>query len=137
MNTIDRHIAGHDLSCQDRPRQDLRVWLTEMEAAGEIQHVRGADREREIGAIVDLYQRKIGNPAVLFDEIPCYPKGYRILANILTSIRRINLTMGHPAEGTEIDLVRRWREFMKAARTIPPVTVTSGALLANVKTGDD
>jgi 4-hydroxy-3-polyprenylbenzoate decarboxylase len=73
---------------------------------------------------------------VLFDEIPGYPKGYRVLANILTSIRRINLTMGNPADGTEIDLVRRWREFMKAAKTIPPVTVTGGALVANVKTDD-
>src|SRR5215831_18683450 len=99
MNTIDRHVAGRDTS-----RQDLRVWLAEMEAAGEIQHVRGADREREIGGIVDIYQRRIGNPAVLFDEIPGYPKGYRILANILTSIRRINMTMGNPADGTEIDL---------------------------------
>src|SRR5215470_19719775 len=123
MNTIDPRLAGRNPSDRSR-RQDLRVWLAEMEAAGEIQHVRGADREREIGAIVDIYQRRIGNPAVLFDEIPGYPKGYRVLANILTSIRRINLTMGHPAEGTEIDLVRRWREFMKAAKTIPPVTVT-------------
>src|SRR5262245_37536860 len=119
-STIDRRGAGRVVPAQSR-RQDLRAWLAEMEAAGEIQHVRGADREREIGAIVDIYQRKIGNPAVLFDEIPGYPAGHRVLANILTSIRRINLTMGNPAAGTEIDLVRRWREFMKAARTIPPV----------------
>src|SRR5258708_307671 len=41
-------------------RQDLRFWLAQMEAAGEIKHIRGADREREIGGIVDIYQRKIG-----------------------------------------------------------------------------
>src|SRR6516162_2473851 len=122
MNTLDRQIAPSDTPAGSR-RQDLRAWLAEMEAAGEIRHVRGADREREIGGIVDIFQRRIGNPAVLFDEIPGYAKGYRVLANILTSIRRINLTMGNPAEGTEIDLVRRWREFMKVARTIPPVTV--------------
>jgi 4-hydroxy-3-polyprenylbenzoate decarboxylase len=132
MNAVNRQVA-HDAAS----RQDLRVWLAEMEAAGEIRHVCGADREREIGGIVDIFQRRIGNPAVLFDEIPGYPRGYRVLANILTSIRRINLTMGNPADSTEIDLVRRWREFMKAARTIPPVTVTVGALLANVRTGDD
>ena len=49
---------------------------------------------REIGGIVDLYMRKMGNPAVLFDDIPGYPRGHRILANILTSVRRINLTLG-------------------------------------------
>ena len=108
-----------------------------MEAAGEVTHISGAEREREIGGIVDIYQRKIGNPPVLFDDIPGYPKGHRILANILTSIRRINLTMGHPADGTEIELVRHWRNYMKEAKTIPPVEVASGALLENVKTGDD
>ena len=43
-------------------KQDLRVWLAEMEAAGEVTHISGAEREREIGGIVDIYQRKIGNP---------------------------------------------------------------------------
>ena len=108
-----------------------------MEAAGEVTHISGAEREREIGGIVDIYQRKIGNPLVLFDDIPGYPKGHRILANLLTSIRRINMTMGNPADGTEIELVRHWRKYMKEAKTIPPVEVASGALLENVKTGDD
>ena len=117
-------------------KQDLRSWLSEMDAAGEIRHIKGANREREIGGIVDIYQRKIGNPAVLFDDIPGYPKGYRVLANLLTSIRRINLTLGNPGGGTEIELVQHWRRYMKEAKTIPPVEVTSGALLENVFTGD-
>src|SRR5262249_41291920 len=33
--------------------------------------------------------------------------------------------------------VRYWRKYMKDAKTIPPVTVANGALLENVKTGDD
>ena len=66
------------------PKQDLRAWLAQMEAAGEVMHISGAEREREIGGIVDIYQRKIGNPLVLFDDIPGYPKGHRILANLLT-----------------------------------------------------
>ena len=75
-------------------KQDLRVWLAEMEAAGEVPHITGAEREEEIGGIVDIYQRKTGNPAVLFDDIPGYPKGLRILANILTSVRRITTDAG-------------------------------------------
>src|ERR1700749_890317 len=119
------------------PKQDLRAWLAQMEAAGEGTHISGAEREREIGGIVDIYQRKIGNPLVLFEDIPVYPKGPRILANLLTSIRRINMTMGNPSEGTEIELVRHWRKYMKDAKMIAPVEVASGALLENVKTGDD
>ena len=63
-----------------------------------MQDINGAEREREIGGIVDIYQRKIGNPAVLFDDIPGYPNGHRILANILTSMRRINMTLGCPID---------------------------------------
>src|SRR5215831_5980025 len=134
MNTF---VDARATEVANSSRQDLRVWLAEMEAAGEVKHVHGADREKEIGGIVDIYQRRIGNLLVLFDDIPGYPKGYRILANLLTSIRRINMTMGNPADGTEIELVRHWRKYMKEAKTIPPVEVASGALLENVKTGDD
>ena len=88
-----------------KPKQDLRAWIEALRAADELQEVFGAEREEEIGGIVDFYMRKIGNPAVLFDDVPGYPNGHRILANILTSIRRINLTLGLPADGSEIELV--------------------------------
>ena len=135
MNTnVDPRTAR---TVSNAPKQDLRAWLAQMEAAGEVTRISGAEREREIGGIVDIYQRKTGNPAVLFDDIPGYPKGHRILANILTSIRRIHLTLGNDGNGSELDLVRHWRKYMKEARTIPPVTVPTGGLLDNVKTGDD
>ena len=118
-------------------KQDLRVWLAQMEAAGEVNHVSGANREEEIGGIVDFHQRRIGNPAVLFDDIPGYPRGHRVFANILTSVRRINLTLGNPADASEMDLVRWWRRYMKEAKSISPVTVSTGALLENVKEGGD
>ncbi len=54
-------------------RQDLRSWIAQLRAAGELQDIKGAEREKEIGGIVDIYQRKIGNKAVLFDDIPGYP----------------------------------------------------------------
>src|SRR5215468_2173799 len=92
---------------------DLRAWLAQMQAAGEVQAVSGAEREREIGGIVDIYQRKMGNPAVLFDDIPGYPHGHRVVANILTSVRRINLTVGVPMDGSAIELVSYWRKYMK------------------------
>ena len=65
-----------------KERQDLRAWIARLRAAGELQDIKGAEREREIGGIVDIYQRKIGNKAVLFDDIPGHPRGHRILANI-------------------------------------------------------
>ena len=121
----------------NRPKQDLRAWIDALRAAGELQEISGAERETEIGGIVDLYMRKMGNRAVLFDDIPGYPRGHRILANILTSVRRINLTLGMPIDGSPIELVSYWRKYMKEAKSIAPVTVKSGPLLENVSTGKD
>ena len=71
MNTnVDPRAAA---AKSNAPKQDLRAWLAQMGRPARSAH-RGADREREIGGIVDIYQRKIGNPLVLFDEIPGYPK---------------------------------------------------------------
>ncbi|MGE0748193.1 MAG: UbiD family decarboxylase [Rhodospirillales bacterium] len=119
----------------DKPKQDLRAWVAQLEANGEVTKVAGAEREVEIGAIVDLHQRKMGNPAVLFDEVPGYPKGYRVLANLLTSTRRINLTLGLDVDSPEMALVDYWRKYMKAAPSIAPRVVNGGAVLDNVMTG--
>ena len=116
---------------------DLRDWLAQMEAAGERQKVSGADRKEEIGGIVDIYQRETNRPALLFDEIPGYPRGYRVAANILTGVKRIALTLGMPAESNEIDLVNYWRKYLTEAKVIPPVTVKTGPVLENVTSGKE
>src|ERR1700732_1641817 len=113
-------------------RQDLRAWIAQLRDAGELQDIAGAEREKEIGGIVDIYQRRIGNKAVLFDDVPGFTRGYRILANILTSIRRINITLGLDPDASAIDLVHYWRRYMKEARAIPPATVKTGPVMDNV-----
>src|SRR6202166_2461502 len=106
-----------------KDRQDLRAWIAQLRAAGELQDISGAEREKEIGGIVDIYQRRIGNKAVLFDDVPGHPRGHRILANILTSIPRINITLGLDPEASAVELVHYWRRYMKEAKAIPPATV--------------
>jgi 4-hydroxy-3-polyprenylbenzoate decarboxylase len=115
---------------------DLRTWLAEMQAHGEVQDVSGAEREEEIGGIVDIYQRKMGQKALLFDDVPGFPRGHRVLANVLTSVKRIALTLGLPAETTEVDLVRYWRDYFRAGKSVAPRAVNTGAVLENVSTGD-
>ena len=127
MNFQDRQARG----------QDLRSWIGQMQAEGELITIKGADREREIGGIVDIAMRKMGRPAVLFEDIPGYPSGYRVVSNLLTSVRRIALTLGLPKDTTEVDLVRFWRDYLKHAPTKPPMEVNAGALLENSFSGDD
>src|SRR5262249_43884651 len=119
------------------PKQDLRAWLAALKAAGEVTEVNGAERQEEIGGIVDIFQRTQRSRAVLFARARGDPAGQRVLATILTSVRRINLTLGLPLEGSEIDLVQFWRRYMKDAKAIPPRTVSSGPLLDNVASGAD
>src|SRR5260370_8271388 len=108
------------------PKQDLRTWLGQIDAAGELQVIKGADREEEIGGIVDFYQRQTGNQAVLFDDVPGYASGHRVLANILTSVRRIKLTLGLPLDASDMALGNYWRKYMKEGKTLPPLTVPTG-----------
>src|ERR1700693_4929295 len=135
LNMIERSVEMR--GAMRNAKQDLRSWLALMQDAGELVTVRGAEREEEVGGIVDIYQRPIGAAAVMFEDIPGFPSRYRVVANILTSVRRINLTLGLPPDASEMELVRYWRNYMKSPQTIPPVTVEDGALLENVATGSD
>lgn len=115
--------------------KDLRDWLSAVEAAGALKIIKGAEPREEIGGIVDIFMRKMGSPAVLFDEIPGYPKGSRVLANILTSVPRINIALGLPPESSDMDLVQWWRKYMREAPSIPPKEVNGGPLLENFMEG--
>ena len=117
--------------------KDLRDWVDELDAAGQLETVTGADREEEIGGIVDIAMRKMTNPAVMFDDVPGYPKGHRVLANILTSVPRINLALGLPIDTPEVALVNRWRDYMRDQPVHTPVEVNGGPLNENVFEGDD
>jgi UbiD family decarboxylase len=116
---------------------DLRDWLAQMDAAGELQKVSGANREEEIGGIVDIYQRQTNRPALLFDAIPGYPKSYRVVANLLTGVKRIALTFGMPAESTEMDLVHFWKKYLEESKAIAPTVVKTGPILENVLAGGE
>ena len=67
---------------------------------GRVGRVVGAHWDAEMGAITQILTEKSGGtaPAILFDNVPGYPKGFRTLYGQLSSIRRIALTLGLPLE---------------------------------------
>src|SRR5215467_1353322 len=115
------------------PVQDLPDWIALMESAGELRKVHGADSDVELGVIVDQFQRRMELPALLFDEIKGYPKGFRVLANTFTSTRRIALTLGPPIESTKMELVPERRKYAKDYPKIPPRWVSDGPLNENIR----
>ena len=46
---------------------------------GELKRVQGANSEEDIGAITEMLDHTEGSPCVLFDEIPNFEQGYRVL----------------------------------------------------------
>ncbi|MFC2070164.1 UbiD family decarboxylase, partial [Chloroflexota bacterium] len=66
---------------------DLREFIAAVDNLGELKRVEGAHWDLEIGAITELVAERKG-PALLFDQIPGYPAGYRILTHPFASTKR-------------------------------------------------
>ena len=62
----------------------------------ELEKVDGAHWDKEMGAVVEvLYRERVEkSKAVLFDNIPGYPQGYRCLYGMLASPYRLALAVG-------------------------------------------
>src|ERR1043165_5944000 len=81
--------------------RDLREWLQLVETLGELKHVRGANSEEDIGAVTEMLDHAEESPCVLFDEIPNFKAGYRVLVNGMGSRKRQAVTLGlDPAEAS-------------------------------------
>ena len=78
--------------------KDLRGWLDEVDKMGELKHITGAHWDKEIGAISELMAERSNNPALLFDKIPGYPAGYRVLSNAFQTRARTASVLGVPKE---------------------------------------
>jgi UbiD family decarboxylase len=110
----------------------LREWIDAVDAIGELSRVSGADAATEIGGLVDLSQERMGNPAILFDQIPGYPAGHRLVANVLTSYPRLALTLGLPPDSGPGALVAAWRGQLKDLPPRPARLVEGGLVLEHV-----
>ncbi|NIO70903.1 MAG: UbiD family decarboxylase [Anaerolineae bacterium] len=117
--------------------EDLRDWLTQVEALGELRHVKGASWQEDIGRIAEMLHHTDEAPAVMCDEIPDYPPGYRILLNANGARRRLALTLGLPVDIGRWELVEAWEKMLDELKPIPPVYVDDGPVMENVHTGDE
>lgn len=120
--------------------KDLREWIELVDKMGELKRINGADWNLEIGAIGQLSESKRGEnqgPALLFDNIPGFPPGYRVLTNYFTSANRFalttNLPIGLPIHG----YVNAWLEKYSTLPRIQPKYVTTGPVMENVQEGEN
>jgi UbiD family decarboxylase len=120
---------------------DLRPWLAEVEKLGELRHVKGADWNLELGAISELNVKKDAPPALLFDEIKGYPKGFRVLTCSTSSPARLSTILRLPIQKNHAGLVTVLRgkpaQWQAAAKDFPVEVVKSGPVLGNIQEGAD
>jgi UbiD family decarboxylase len=88
---------------------DLRTFIAAAAAIGEAQTVDGAHWNLEIGCLTELMAEQEA-PLLLFDNIPGYPKGFRIATNVLATARRFALALGLPTEWPKLEILKAWRE---------------------------
>ena len=116
---------------------DLRAWLSEVRKFGELRDVTGADWNLELGAISELNVKKDLPPALLFDEIAGYPKGWRVLTCSTSSPARLSSILRLPIQKTHKGLVEALRgkpaQWQAEARKYDVVAVSKGPVLENIQ----
>src|SRR5437899_452789 len=118
--------------------RDLREWLDVVEGLGELKRVQGANSEEDIGAVTEMLDHAEESPSVLFDEIPNFKPGYRVLVNTMGSRKRQAVTLGlDPAEASHDRLLQFWRELLKGFAPIPPINVKRGSVQQNILRDDE
>ena len=73
---------------------DLRHFISTVDELGQLKVIEGASCELEIGAITEVASFKKSCPAVLFDSINGFPKGFRVLTNFVANRQRERMVFG-------------------------------------------
>jgi len=118
-------------------QSDLRAFIAAVEAGGELAQVKGADWDKEIGAVTEvLYRQKVEkSPMLVFDEVPGYPKGYRCLYGMFGSPMRLAMVLGMDPEmsADRMGMLNHFRHVIKKGfKQIPPKVVQEGPALENI-----
>ncbi len=119
--------------------KDLRDWLKEVEKIGELARIKEeVDWDEELSALTYLTGKKIGGPALFFENVKGYPKGNRVLSNVLgSSLNRIGLALGLPPNMAALDMIRMTKDIYK--KRIPPKEISDkdAPINENTLTGED
>ena len=117
---------------------NLREWIVEADKLGEVRYVEGASWEEDIGLATELLQHDEKAPCALFDDIPGYPKGFRLLSNFFGG-KRQNMTLGFPTDLNKVELSDAFLEHFReaVANPIPHEYVDDGPIFENIIEGDD
>lgn len=120
-----------------RPPLDVREWLAGVDALGQLRVLECVDWQENIGRITEMLHHTDESPAVLFDKIPGYPAGYRVLVNTFGARPRLAHTLGLRSDIGVWELVDEWERQLNSVVPLPVEMVNSGPVTENVHEGDE
>ncbi len=116
--------------------RDLRAFIDDIARRGVLRHVEGADPRFEIGGITEVAAGLPHCPALLFDSIKGFPRGFRILTNATTTAQRAALALGVDPDLAPIQALRAWMKKRSMLKAHKPVTVRDAFFLENSDVGE-
>jgi len=121
-----------------KPWRDTREWIERVRGIGELREVSGVDWQAGIGEVTEMLDHAEGSPCVVFDDVPGYDPGRRVIVNCSGTPGRQAVTLNlPPSEANHEGLFRFWRSILRDFKPIDPVDVESGPIFENVVEGDD
>ena len=105
---------------------DLRAFIALADELGVLRRIEGADPVHELGAITEVAAGSPECPALLFDSIKGYAKGFRIFTNATVSPQRAALALGIDPKLPPVDALKEWKHRLAALAMLPPRTVKDG-----------
>src|SRR5713226_6944215 len=127
-NAVLEKGQAQSFNAYDRPHDDLREFIARAERAGEVTRIKGADWRLEMGTLAEIVNHaRPEPPAILFEDVPGYPKDMRHLSGATNSSKRLAITLGLPVPNNPLDVVRAYRDRMKTHRPIAPKTAVTSA----------
>ena len=111
--------------------EDLREFIARVDELGALRRIEGADPLYELGGITEVAAGMPDCPALLFDSIKGFARGFRVFTNATVSPQRAALALGIDPKLRPIDALKEWRSRRGALTMHPPVVVKRGPVLEN------
>jgi 4-hydroxy-3-polyprenylbenzoate decarboxylase len=115
--------------------KDLRGFIKQVDALGALRHIENADPRYELGGITEVAAGTAECPALLFDRIKGFAKGYRVFTNATTTPQRAALALGIDPALKPLDALKAWMHKRQGLTPHKPVATDRAAFLDNSTRG--
>ena len=117
------------------PFKGIREFIDKLEKEGGVQRIEEeVDWNLEAGALT-RWSNEAGLPAPFFQNIKGYPKGYRLLGEVLSNHKRIAVAMDMDPNTSVKELIQEYLRRKK--KRIEPVLVKNGPCKENIRRGEE